>query len=128
MADTEKITINLSVVDLGRIDLLVSEGFYASRTDVIRTAIRNLLAGHDDSIKQNVQKKTMVLGVLSYNRSDLEEKRAAGETVDIRVVGMLVLDDDISPELARATISGLTVHGTFRASPAVKDALADRAR
>ena len=39
----EKITINLGCVDLGQIDLLVQEGFYANRTDLIRTAIRNQL-------------------------------------------------------------------------------------
>lgn len=39
--DSEKITINLGCVDLGQIDLLVQEGFYSNRTDLIRTAIRN---------------------------------------------------------------------------------------
>ena len=29
--ETEKITINLGYVDLGRIDLLVQEGFYSNR-------------------------------------------------------------------------------------------------
>jgi Arc/MetJ-type ribon-helix-helix transcriptional regulator len=38
---TEKITINLGLVDLGQIDLLVQEGFYTNRTDFIRTAIRH---------------------------------------------------------------------------------------
>ena len=37
---SEKITINVGLVDLGQIDLLVDEGFYANRTDFIRTAIR----------------------------------------------------------------------------------------
>ena len=37
-SELEKITINLGLVDLGQIDLLVQEGFYANRTDFIRTA------------------------------------------------------------------------------------------
>ena len=128
MADTEKITINLSIVDLGQIDLLVAEGFYSSRTDVIRTAIRNQLAQHADSIRQTVNHKTMAVGVVSYSGPDLEKKRASGQTVDIRVVGLLVLGDDVTPELAKATITGVTVRGAFRASDAVKSALADRTR
>lgn len=36
--ETEKITMNLGLVDLGQIDLLVREGFYSNRTDFIRTA------------------------------------------------------------------------------------------
>ena len=32
---SEKITINVGLVDLGQIDLLVSEGFFANRTDFI---------------------------------------------------------------------------------------------
>jgi len=126
MADTEKITINMSVVDLGQVDLLVEQGFYSSRTDVIRTAIRRQLALHGEEVKQTVARKLLVAGVLSYSRTDLEARQARGEVLDIRVVGLVVLDADIPVELARATIKRLEVHGVLRASPAVKDALADR--
>ena len=59
----QKITINLGFVDLGQIDLLVSEGFYGNRTDFIRTAIRNQLGRHADAVKQAVARKTLVLGL-----------------------------------------------------------------
>ena len=49
--ELEKITINSGVVDLGQIDLLVQEGFYANRTDFIRTAIRNQIGAHADAVK-----------------------------------------------------------------------------
>jgi Arc/MetJ-type ribon-helix-helix transcriptional regulator len=126
MADTEKITINLSVVDLGQVDLLVEQGLYSSRSDLIRTAIRNQLAAHGDVVQQAVVRKSLVLGVLLYNHRDLEKSLAKGEMLDIRIVGMVILSKDITPELARQTIRSLQVFGVLRASPAVKDALADR--
>lgn len=126
MADTEKITINLSVVDLGQVDLLVEQGLYSSRSDLIRTAIRNQLSAHGDIVQQAVVRKSLALGVLLYNHRDLEKSLEKGEMLDIRIVGMVILAKDITPELARQTIRSLQVFGVLRASPAVKDALADR--
>ena len=59
---TEKITINLGLVDLGQIDLLVQEGFYANRTDFIRSAIRTQLATRAAAVEQSVARRTLVLG------------------------------------------------------------------
>jgi len=125
---TEKITINLGLVDLGQIDLLVQEGFYSNRTDFIRTAIRNQLAVHKEEVKRTVARKTLVLGVQHYTRSDLEAARAAGEKLQINVLGLASIADDVSPELALATIDSIEVLGAFRASPAVRAALAGRIR
>ncbi len=126
--ETEKITINLGFVDLGQIDLLVQEGFYSNRTDFIRTAIRNQLATHAEVVKQTVARKTLVLGLQQYTRRDLEAVKAAGEKLQIQVLGLAIIADDVSPDLARATIDSLVVLGALRASQAVKKALADRIR
>ena len=125
---TEKITINLGLVDLGQIDLLVQEGFYSNRTDFIRTAIRNQLAVHKEEVKRTVARKMLVLGLQHYTRSDLEAVRAAGEKLQINVLGLASIADDVSPELALATIDSIEVLGAFRASPAVRAALAGRIR
>jgi Arc/MetJ-type ribon-helix-helix transcriptional regulator len=126
MSETEKITINLGLVDLGQIDLLVQEGFYTNRTDFIRTAIRNQLTTHAAEVRQTVARKTLVLGLQNYSRRDLEAVREAGETLEIRVLGLASIDDDVDPELALETIDSLIVLGALRASPAVKTALRDR--
>lgn len=126
MAETEKITINLGVVDLGKIDLLVEQGFYTNRTDFIRTAIRNQLDSHTDEISGTVKRKSMVVGILVYSASDLEKRKEKGEMLDIYMVGMFVLTDDVTPQLARETISSVQVFGNFSASRQVKRALADR--
>lgn len=123
---TEKITLNLGVVDLGQIDLLVQEGFYSNRTDCIRTAIRNQLASHAEVLKQTVARKTLILGMQHYTRQELEAVRATGQTLHIQVLGLVSIDEDVSAELALATIDSLTVLGAFHASSAVKAALADR--
>jgi Arc/MetJ-type ribon-helix-helix transcriptional regulator len=126
LTELEKITINMGPVDLGQIDLLVREGFYQNRTDFIRTAIRNQLNTHDEVVRQVVVRKELVLGLQHYTRGDLEAVRAAGETLEIKVLGLASIGDDVSPELALETIASLEVLGAFRASPAVKAALADR--
>ena len=126
LADSEKITVNLGFVDLGHIDLLVNEGFYANRTDFIRTAIRNQLATQSDALKQVVSRKLLVLGLHYFSRADLEAVQAANEQLQVRVLGLATIAHDVPTELALATIGSLTVLGAFHASPAVKLALADR--
>lgn len=124
--DTEKITINLGPVDLGQIDLLVQEGFYSNRTDLIRTAIRNQLQAHGDVIKQTVARKSLVLGLQHYTRADLEALRDTGQKLQIQVLGLASISADVTPELALATIDSVTVLGALHASVAVKAALAGR--
>lgn len=127
-ADSEKITINLGYVDLGHIDLLVREGFYSNRTDLIRTAIRNQLERHGEAIQQSVAHHRLDLGLRRYDRRELEAVRLAGETLHIQVLGLAVIADDVTPELARDTIASLHVLGALQASAAVKAALSDRMR
>jgi Arc/MetJ-type ribon-helix-helix transcriptional regulator len=124
--DSEKITINLGYVDLGHIDLLVQEGFYSNRTDFIRTAIRNQLERHRKAAEKSVVRKQLDLGVSHFSREQLEAAQQRGQTLEIRVLGLATIAADVSPELARATISSLTVLGVLHASSAVKAALADR--
>ena len=126
--ESEKVTINLGYVDLGHIDLLVQDGFYSNRTDFIRTAIRNQLDRHSGAVKQSVARQALDLGLRRYGRRELEAVRAAGETLDIQVLGLVVIEPDVSPELARATVRSIRVLGALQASPAVKAALGDRMR
>lgn len=126
MSETEKITINLSVVDLGQVDLLVEQGFYSNRTDFIRTAIRSHLNTHSEVVRQAVVRREFVIGISSYDHKDLAFRRADGARLDIKVVGMVHIADDVTPQLALDTIESLQVFGVLRASPEVKQALADR--
>lgn len=126
--ESEKITINLGYVDLGRIDLLVQEGFYSNRTDLIRSAIRNLLDRHGDQVEKSVARHQLDLGLRAYSRADLEAVEAAGEVLHIQVLGLAIIARDVPPDLARATIASLHVLGSLQASPEVRAALSDRIR
>lgn len=125
-AETEKITVNLGFVDLGRIDLLVRHGFYSNRTDLIRTAIRNQLAAHSREVAQSLERHTLELGLRDFTVADLEAARAAGEMLHVKVVGLARIAPDVTAELATAAIGSITVLGALQASAAVKAALADR--
>ena len=124
--DTEKITINLGAIDLGQIDLLVQEGFYSNRTDLIRTAIRNQLATHGETLRQTVARRTLVLGLQHFSKRDLEAVRKAGTRLRIQVLGLVRIDDDVTPALAAQTIESISVLGALHASAAVKAALTGR--
>ena len=127
-AESEKITINLGFVDLVQVDLLVEDGFYSNRTHFIRTAIRNQLLTHGEVLKKSVARREMVLGLQRFSRKDLENVVAAGEKLQIHVLGLATIDDDVTPQLARQAIASIAVLGALRASPEVKAALADRTR
>ena len=124
--ETEKVTLNLGYVDLGRIDLLVQEGFYSNRSDFIRTAIRNQIDSHGEAVASSLRRQTMELGLRDYGRAELEAMRAAGEMLHVKVVGLARIAADVTPDLARAAIGSITVLGALQASPEVRAALADR--
>src|SRR5256885_14427391 len=85
---TEKITINVGLVDLGEIDLLVSEGFFANRTDFIRTAIRRQLESRSSAVDRTVARRELILGSVHYSRDAPEQLRDAGELVGLCVFGV----------------------------------------
>ncbi len=126
LPDSEKITLNLGHVDLGRIDLLVRDGFYSNRTDLMRAAIRALLDRHDDAVRRTVARDALELGLRHYTRAELEAARAAGAPIRIRVLGLASIADDVTPDLAAAAIASVEVLGTLQASADVKAALRDR--
>lgn len=124
--DSEKVTINLGYVDLGRIDLLVQEGFFSNRTDFIRTAIRNQLDTQSEEVSRSIDRRMLEVGLLDLRAVDLEAARAAGETLHIKVVGLVRIASDVTPDLALDTIGSLTVLGALQAPPQIKAALAAR--
>ncbi|NND91072.1 MAG: CopG family transcriptional regulator [Granulosicoccus sp.] len=126
--DSEKLTLNLGYVDLGRVDLLVSEGFYSNRSDFIRTAVRRLLDEHADNVRESITRQTLELGLREFTRKDLEAVRSTGAKLDIKVVGLARIASDVSPDLALASIAAIEVLGALQAPADVKAALAERIR
>ena len=83
---------------------------------------------HGDAVRQAISRKTLVLGIQHYSAQDLLAVQAAGEKLQIRVLGLATIASDVTPELALATIESLTVLGALHASTAVKAALRRRIR
>lgn len=119
----EKISLNLGTIDLGQIDLLVQEGFYSNRSDLIRTAIRRELERHQTVVQSAVARRMLVLGVQHFTVDELEQARRRQEKLQIRVLGLASFAADVTPELARATIESLTVLGAVHASAPLRKTL-----
>lgn len=126
MAETEKITINLSPVDLGKIDILVEQGFYSNRADFLRDAVRRALDAHRAVLQEQTLRQDYVLGVVRYSRQQLEKLRQAGTRLDLRIIGLLIVDPDVPPELVEAVVNSATIKGAVRASEAVRRILEAR--
>lgn len=113
--DTEKLTINLTPVDLGRIDVLVDQGLYSTRSDLIRTAVRRLLEEHSEIVERTVVSERFNIGARHFTRRELEEARANGERLRVRVVGLVSFAKDVTPDLVDDVIEHLVVRGALKA-------------
>ena len=123
MADSEKITINLGAVDLGKIDLLVEQGHYSNRTDFIRTAIRSQLEKHSIEVQQSVTRHSYGVGAFFHSLEDYERYKAKGEKIKISIIGIYNIPNEVSPALADEVVESIKVYGIFQASDKVKAAL-----
>ena len=123
MSETEKITINLGAVDLGKIDLLVEHGHYSNRTDFIRSAIRAQLDKHTIEVQQSITRQSYGVGAFHHSLADFERYKAKGEKMQISVVGVYNISRDVPAKLADEVIESIKVYGIFQASEAVKAAL-----
>ena len=123
----EKLSVNLGPVDLGTIDVLVEEGFYATRADFIRSAVRRQLDEHKVALDAAIIRREFTVGFVHHNAAGLRAAKDKGQRLDIKVIGVLQLADDIDPDLAEEAIERIKVHGTLRAPKAVLARLGERA-
>lgn len=116
--------VNLPAAELGKIDVLVAEGLYASRTDVIRSGIRLVLESNDETVRRVVH--SAMVGYQVLLRGDLEHARKSGQRMSIFVVGVLRIPNNVSPDLADAAIERIRILGTVRGPDAVLKRIEDR--
>jgi len=110
--ETEKVCVNLPAAELGKIDVLVAEGLFASRTDVIRSGIRQVLETHDETVQRVVH--TARMGYQLLTKAELETARNAGRKLSVFVVGVLRITNNVSPDLADAAIDRIRILGAVR--------------
>lgn len=124
MAELEKITINLTPVDLGRIDILVEEGFYQNRSDFIRAAIRGELDAHDDAISSKATRfPTWETGVVHFTRQELESMARDSAKRDLYGVGSLIFDRDVPSSLVDWVFGKIKWYGPVDATPNIKSVI-----
>ena len=123
--ETEKVCINLPAAELGKIDVLVAEGLFASRTDLIRSGIRSILDVHDDAVRR-VARTEARIGYQLLMRSELEAARNSRQKLTLFVVGVLRIQGSVTPDLADATIDRIRIFGTVRGPAEVLTRLEDR--
>ena len=115
--NSEKITINISVVDLGKIDYLVEQGFYGNRTDFLRTAIKGQLYGHEDWLNREFMARTLDVGIVRLCAEDLNGK----EYQDYTVLGKLIIDESVTLDDLKKVFRRIKVFGKVKCSSAIKE-------
>lgn len=128
----EKITVNLPAVDLGKIDYIVEQGFYNTRTDFIRIAIKNEIDKNafaiETVIKEEASKEgsTFAIGVTYLNRNDLERYLKKNQKTSIFAIGMCFISKDIDVELVSKTIKSFRVYGIKKGPKDVMEYLSNK--
>jgi len=123
--ETEKVCVNLPAAELGKIDVLIAEGLFASRTDVIRSGIRSVLEAHDDTVRR-VTRTDARIGYQLMLRSELEAARLQRQKLRVFVVGVLRIQSTVTPELADETIEKIRIFGSVKGPPEVLKRIDDR--
>jgi Arc/MetJ-type ribon-helix-helix transcriptional regulator len=135
----EKLTINLPPIELARIDILIESGTYPSRSEFIRSAIRNTLDNHNALIQSRIKqitakededieegsgiRKLSMTGIWSLDRKTFEDALSAGKKLRIHVIGMLFLQNDIDSEIIKKTVETIRVYGVLKARKDVRAAI-----
>ena len=123
--DTEKVCVNLPAAELGKIDVLVAQGLYSSRTDVIRAGIRKTLEDNQEAVHTVISGGARI-GYQILHKAELEMARRGGTKLNLFVIGVLRIQNSVTPALADETIEHIQIFGSLKAPQAVIDRLGER--
>ena len=123
--ETEKVCVNLPAAELGKMDVLIAEGLFASRTDVIRSGIRSVLESHDETVRR-VARTDARIGYQLMMRSELEAARLQRQKIRVFVVGVLRIQSTVTPDLADETIEKIRIFGSVKGPADVLARIDDR--
>lgn len=118
-----KIQIDLEAETIGKIDALIESGLYKDRIAFLENAITQLLEMHQSTLDNLRVKKGFAIGIVKYSSKELEKLLSENKKLDIRLIGSLILDSDVKPELADRVINKINMAGVFKASPEVRKIL-----
>lgn len=120
--NTEKLSVNINIVDLGKIDMLVKRGIYTNKTDFVIKAINNELMKNESIINNSIEKYegSLVIGIFIYDLKLLQQLKEENKKIDIKVLGGLFIQNTVPLELVKDTINSVSVYGIFKASAEIK--------
>lgn len=121
---TEKVAINVGVMELSQIDLLVDSMQYNNRSDFVRIAIRELLKSHKDDLNryyaqsQELNFKTDSalyggIGIYRLSKNELDNAKHKRKKINVMVMGILFIDD-VPDELFIETIESIKIYGKIQ--------------
>ena len=117
-----KFSIDLSVVDHGKIEYLAERGFYLNRAEFVRTAIKNELLKHEDWLDREIKTRKMDVGIIDLRKEDLKAlKERLGSPYHYFVIGRLRIDPAITADEMRWTAYKLKVYGKLECRPEIRD-------
>lgn len=123
--NTEKVSVNVNVVDLGKIELLIEKGVYTNKTDFMIKAIANELNKNEAFIQTTVTELDtdvhVQIGRVTYNAEKLTKLRASKMCQKLYVIGRLTIEDDVTLDMARATLLSIRVFGPSKMPAELRD-------
>lgn len=120
---TEKMTINVNHIDLGKIDILVENSFFTNRSDFIRTAIRNELSKNEAFINKTIEKKEFAIGIAYFDADDFKKVIENNQILDLKYIGLLVIKEDVTLEMIKKSVKRIDIKGTLIAPKEIKNYL-----
>ncbi len=119
-APIEKISLNMPVGEIGRIDTLIEAGITTNRTEFIRNAVRNELSKYEEEIEAIAPRKYFAVGILHLSKKNVESAIKKGEKLKIRVIGYLNVASDIPLDALDSAVHSCRVYGTISAPVPLK--------
>jgi Arc/MetJ-type ribon-helix-helix transcriptional regulator len=123
--NTEKVSVNVNVVDIGKIELLIEKGIYTNKTDFMIKAITNELNKNehilDTTLKELDMDVHIQIGKVKYNQEKLLKMKETSTGMKLYVVGRLTIEDDVSLQLAKETLISIKVFGPSKMSKELKE-------
>lgn len=123
--NTEKVSVNVNVVDIGKIELLIEKGIYTNKTDFLTKAITNELNKNenilDSAIKEMDTDIHLQIGKVTYNYDKLLKLKNTNTGIKLYVIGRLTIENDVPLQLAKETLLSIKVFGPAKMSPEFKE-------
>ncbi|MHA2306792.1 MAG: hypothetical protein ACXACU_15530 [Candidatus Hodarchaeales archaeon] len=126
LPNLEKISLNIPVTELGRIDALIEAGITANRTEFIRSSIRKELTQYETDIEKIAPRKTFAIGVHHISKKLVNKLMKKKETMEIKIIGILHVDKDISTDHLESVVKSCRVYGSIYAPSPLKKILLNK--